>query len=159
MSERAEYHALYHSIHAEARREYAREWRRRNADRVRAYRDENAAQRRAQAREGRYRRRVAAHLTETEAVYTLWAELNDVPRAEEIDPRALIAHWRVTGVANTCHLGCGNAWREIVHATPLYEGGAHTVGNLVPVCGKPTCSPVGVRFAATATNRPNMSTT
>lgn len=134
MSDRTKYHALYHSIHAEARREYARRWRRTNAARVRDYRGEKAAQRAAQSRAGRYRRRVAGHLNETEAVYTLWATLNDRPRAEEIDPRALIAHWEATGVANTCHLGCGNAWRAIVHVTPLYEGGAHDVTNLVPVC-------------------------
>ncbi|WP_199820208.1 hypothetical protein [Streptomyces sp. NRRL S-475] len=157
MSERnrSTYDALYYSIHAEAKRQYAREWRRANADRVRAYRTANAAQRAAQARAGRYRRRVAAHLEETEAVYTLWATHYNQERAEPVDARALVDYWERTGVANTCHHGCGRAWREIVHAVPLWEGGRHAVDNLVPVCGKPTCSPGGVASAATATDQRN----
>lgn len=156
MSDRTEYHALYHSIHAEAKAAYGREWRKRNSDRVRAYRDENAAERRAQSRAGRYRRRVAAHLTETEEVYTLWHSLNGHGEpAEPIDPRALVAHWEATGVANTCRNGCGQAWRAIVHVTPLYKGGAHEPANLAPECGKATCSPAGA-VAATATHRPSI---
>lgn len=155
--DRKEWYALYHSIHAEARRQYAREWRKTNAERVRAYREANAAQRAAQARAGRYRRRVAAHLNETEAVYALWHELSGTgQRAEPIDPRALVAHWETAGIPNTCHHGCGNAWREIVHAVPLPQGGRHDVANLIPVCGKATCSPAGLVNAATATDRPSI---
>jgi hypothetical protein len=159
-NDRSAYDALYHSIHTEARNEYVREWRRVNADKVRAYRDANRDKRLAQSRAARYRRRVAAHLNETEAVYTLWHSLNGTgERAEPIDVRALLAHWEATGVANTCHHGCGNAWREIVHAVPLYEGGEHTPANLVPQCRKPNCSPAGLTAAATATDRLSTSTT
>jgi FMN phosphatase YigB (HAD superfamily) len=136
VTDRRAYHALYHSIHAEERRQYAREWRRKNAARVRAYREENASERAAQARAARYRRRVAKWLAETEIVVSLWAEVNDVPRPSPIDPQALVIRWDETGVTNTCARGCGRGWREIVHAVPLYAGGVHDVSNLVPVCGR-----------------------
>ncbi|QPB09575.1 HNH endonuclease [Streptomyces phage Sycamore] len=140
--------------------EYGRAWRTANATHVSDYRGRVRERNAAQARAYRYRVRVATHLQETEAVYTLWHSLNGSgERAEPIDPRAVVAHWEATGMANTCRNGCGNAWREIVHAVPLYEGGEHTPANLVPQCRKPNCSPAGLAVAATATNRPSTSTT
>jgi hypothetical protein len=141
-------------------RENARQWRADNTERVSDYRDETREKRLAQARAGRYRRRVAAHLLETEAVYNLWHSLNGTGEpAAPIDARALVAQWEANGVANTCRNGCGKGWRAIVHAVPLYEGGEHTAVNLLPECGKTNCSPAGLVSAATATDRPNTSTT
>lgn len=130
-----------------AKAEYAREWRARNVERVRAYNAAQRAKRNAYNQKAKYWRRVADHLRETEVVYTLWHTLNgNGQRAPEVDARALVDQWQRAGLSNTCAAGCGNAWREIVHAVPLPHGGRHTVDNLVPVCGKPTCSPA----AATA---------
>jgi hypothetical protein len=158
--DRSAYDRLYHSIHAEARAEYRREWRRANADKVRIYRAATRDQRLAQMRAARFRRRVTTHLQETEAVYALWHSLNESgERCTPIAPRDLVAHWKANDIANTCHHGCGRGWRAIVHALPLYEGGAHDVANLVPVCAKQNCSPVGQTSAATASNPPNISTT
>ncbi|QPB09797.1 HNH endonuclease [Streptomyces phage Shady] len=154
--DRSAYDRLYHSINAEARNEYVREWRAANADKVRAYRDENRDKRLAQARAGRYRRRIAFHLRETEEVYSLWHSLTGQgDRSPAVDARDLMAEWEAANVANTCGNGCGRGWRAIVHSTPLYEGGEHTLANLRPVCGKPTCSPAGATPVATATDRPN----
>lgn len=140
--------------------EYGRAWRTANASHVSEYRGRQREANAARARAYRFRLRVIKHLEETEAVYTLWHNLNRTDqRAEPIDPRALVSHWQANGVANTCRNGCGRAWREIVHAVPLYEGGEHVPANLVPQCRKVNCSAAGLVSAATATNRPNTSTT
>ncbi len=130
------YEARAAASHRAQRAQTAREWRERNPERVRAYRSANAAQRATQARAARYRRRVAKWLAETETVVSLWAEVNEAPRPDPIDPRALVIRWDETGVTNTCARGCGRGWREIIHAVPLYAGGLHDVSNLVPVCGR-----------------------
>lgn len=134
--DRSEYHALYHSIHAEQRAQTARGWRERNAERVRAYREENGPQRRAQSRAQSYRRRVAAHLGEPETVWGLWATFNLRALGSPIQAHALVSHWTQADIANQCSRGCGRAWREIIHKVPLYAGGTHDVTNLVPVCGR-----------------------
>ncbi|KIQ62420.1 hypothetical protein TR51_25625 [Kitasatospora griseola] len=113
----------------------AREWREQNADRVRAYRDENKAQAATQARVWRYRKRVAAHLIETDTVSVLHAALNERTH-RNVDPLELISFWADAEITNTCYRGCGRGWREIVHRVPLYAGGDHDVTNLVPVCGR-----------------------
>lgn len=115
---------------------YARQWRAEHTERVRAYNAATQARRNAYNSAAKYRRRVARWLGETETVVTLWAEVNGATRPDPVDPRALVDHWTATGIANECFRGCGRGWREIVHAVPLYAGGAHDVTNLVPVCGR-----------------------
>ncbi|MFG3405619.1 hypothetical protein [Streptomyces sp. NPDC048142] len=118
-----------------AKAAYVRQWRKRNPEHVRQYNAEKQDYRNAYNRRAKFRHRVAAHLLETEAVYTLWHTLNgDGPRAREIDARALVAEWERAGVPNECQHGCGNEWREIVHVVPLYENGEHNVTNLAPQC-------------------------
>lgn len=124
----------------EAKAQYLREWRKKNADKVRAYRAANAAQIAAQQRAARYRRRVAARLEETEIIYSLWCETSGEEPTEPIDARELVAHWETTGIANTCAGGCGRPWRVIAHAIPLAEGGSHSVSNLIPTCGRWGCT-------------------
>jgi 5-methylcytosine-specific restriction endonuclease McrA len=115
-----DYFPAYRAAHPEKvarEREATREWKARNADHVREY--QRAYRQAHRVRFRMYQQRRDA-LKVSQSVGTV-TDADVVRLVRRFDHRCAY---------------CGAQWEQLDHVIPISRGGAHSIGNLLPACGR-----------------------